>query len=224
MQVTPGVQQENYFSEDLRWPSRSQRFGWLVTIGIMIYIGFELNLQITAPMIAFPAMLIMIIMLLVILTLQQHLAVRIGPDSGASAIPTPGIFRRFRRNNATQPEEEWFGERRPLPVLRISYTIKTPISALAPGRRGARLARREHRIPLTDVERWYAARIPRMARFRRSSSISPVGFERDAVTIELKDGQKLTLSTELQPVFLRAMGLARVDAERQTRVPIREEL
>lgn len=213
-----GVRQENYFSEDLRWPSRSQRFGWLVTIGIMVYIGFELNLQITAPAIAIPAMVIMIVLLLVILTLQQHLSVRIGPDSGEPAIPVLGRFRR--KDDTGSP----FGTPGPAPVLWVSYTIKTPISALAPGRRGARLARRDEKVPLTDVERWYASRISRMAWLRRSQSVFAVGFERDAVTVELNDGRKLVLPTHLQPVLLEALNLARVDAERQTRAPVREEL
>jgi hypothetical protein len=220
IQVTTAVRQENFFSEDLRWPSRSQRFGWLVTISIMTYIGFELNLQVTAPMIAFPAMVIMILVLLVSLTLQQHLSVRIGQESGDPVIPVRNWLRRRQRDEDERP----FGQRRPTPVLRISHTIKTPVSALAPGRRGGRLARREERIPMEEVERWYASRIPRGVWFRRKPGIFAAGLERDAVTVELRDGRRLTLATRLQPVLLEALSLARVEAERQTRAPVREEL
>ncbi|HEX2280165.1 MAG TPA: hypothetical protein VHG52_00255, partial [Thermomicrobiales bacterium] len=151
-----------YFSEDQRWPTRSQRFGWVVGLGVAIFVVFELNLHRSAPLAGFTAMSVLVLVLLVVLTFQQRLSVRIG--SGAAGVPVRSVAKRFwQRATKAVPgvDEPATGDE---PVLRVAYSAKSPLSALSPGRRGSRLGRKERRIPLSEVTSWSADQMPLIPR------------------------------------------------------------
>lgn len=210
-----------YFSEDQRWPTRSQRFGWVVAVGIAAFIVFELNLHRSAPLLGFAIMLMLVLLLLVVLTLQQRLVVRIG--SGASGIPGQVVAKRFwQRATRTLPtaDEQAINDD---PVLRIDYRAKGPVSALSPGRRGARLGRRDRRIPLSEVASWSADRVPL---FPRGDLRFSVGAHRDAVTVVLSSGERLTVPTQHRASFLEALSAAKVDSVKREReaTAAREEI
>jgi hypothetical protein len=214
-----------YFNEDQRWPSKSQRFGWLVGIGAALFVAFQLNLHLFAPLYAVPVLLVLLAILLTVLTLQQRLSVRIGieVESGTSA----PVVRRFWRRAAqvaplvpsTDPEDR-------LQVMRIDYVFKSPVSALAPARRGSRLGRERLHIPMSDVASWSASRVSLLAVVRPGRSTFPVGLQRDAVKIVLEDGRRLTIPTRSQPELLAALSAAKVDSVRQEQAAsvVREEL
>lgn len=202
-----------YFTEDQRWPSKSQRFGWLVVMGIALFIAFQLNLHLVAPLYAVPVLLLLLLLLLSVLTLQQRLTLRIGSEL-LDADDTP-VVRRFWRRAARAAPLVAADDDEPAQVIRITYVFKGPAASLAPGRRGARLGRDRQRIPLTDVQSWSASRLPLSALFRRGGSAFPVGMQREAVTLILEDGRRLMIPTRLQPALLDALSAAKVDSIRQ---------
>lgn len=214
-----------YFSEDQRWPSKSQRFGWLVGLGVILFIVFEMNLHLFAPLVAVPVLGLLMLVLVTVLTLQQRLSVRIGSEHEEDA-EAPVARRFLRRAARAVPLTQLAADADPVQVIRLTYALKSPVSALSPGRRGSRLGLRERHIPMSDVERWSATRLSGLAALRRGDSVYPVGFQRDAVTIVLADGERLTLPTGLQASFLEALSAAKVASVKQERAAtvLREEL
>jgi hypothetical protein len=214
-----------YFNEDQRWPSKSQRFGWLVGIGAALFVAFQLNLHLFAPLYAVPVLLALLAILLAVLTLQQRLAVRIGIDLEPGTV-APVVRRFWRRAAQVAPMVPSAVGDGPLQMMRIDYVFKSPVSALAPARRGARLGRERQHIPLSDVASWSASRLSLLAVVRPGPTTFPVGFQRDAVTIVLEDGRRLTVPTRRQPEFLAALSAAKVDSVRRERAAsvVREEL
>jgi hypothetical protein len=214
-----------YFSEEQRWPSKSQRFGWLVGIGSALFVAFQLNLHLFAPLYAVPVLLGLLAILVSVLTLQQRLVVRIG--TGVEADPITPVVRRFWRRAAQVapllPSTD--GDER-LQVRRIDHVVKSPVSALAPARRGSRLGRERLQIPMSDVVNWSASRLSLLAVVRPGSTTFPVGFQREAVTIILEDGRRLAVPTRRQPELLAALSAAKVDSVRQEQAAsvVREEL
>lgn len=219
--MRPGI----YFSEDQRWPSRSQRFGWLVGIGAALFVAFQLNLHLFAPLYAVPVLLVLLAVLLAVLTLQQRLAVRIGieMEPGTDA---PVVRRFWRRAAQAAPLVLSTEDDDRLQVMRVDYVFKSPVSALAPARRGSRLGRERLHIPMSDVAGWSASRVPLLAAIWPGRSAFPVGLRREAVTIVLEDGRRLTVPTRRQPELLAALSAAKVDSVRQERAAsvVREEL
>lgn len=215
-----------YFSEDQRWPSKSQRFGWVVALGVVLFIVLELNLHHFAPIAAAAVILVLVLILLTVLTVQQRLSVRIG--SAHDAVPGQAVIRRFwKRAARAAPVVTAPASDEPTPSIRIIHASKSPVSALSPGRRGSRLGTRERRVPLSDVENWSVDRLPLLPWLRRGGiSLYPVGSHRDAVTIVLSSGERLTLPTRLQVDFLEALSAAKVDTVKQERAAMarREEI
>lgn len=220
------MRQQEYFSEDQRWPSPSQRFGWLVVLGISLFVAFQLNLHLTAPLVAVPVMLLLLFLVLTVITLQQRLTVRIGLETESE--PSAPIAQRFwRRATKAVPLAAPPAEHTSIVVLRIDYRFRSPLSALSPGRRGARLGGNQQRLPLADINSWSASHMPLLAFLRRNMSTFPVGLQRDAVTLVLADGRKLTLPTNMQADLLRALSAAKVDSVRRqqpAKPVLREEL
>ena len=215
-----------YYSEDQRWPSKSQRFGWLIGMGVAIFIAFQLNLHLFAPLVAFPVLIVLLFLLLGVLTLQQRLTLRIGAEDLNAAV-APVVGRFWRRASRAVPRSAPAECTSRVPVLTITYRFKSPISALAPGRRGSRVGWLERQVSLAEVERWYAGRMPAGTPLLRAGRTFPVGFHRDAVAIILASGEKLTIPTRDQAAFLEALSTAKVDSVRQERAapqPVREEL
>jgi hypothetical protein len=219
------VQQNISFSEDQRWPTKSERYGWFIAMGIAIFVAVPLNLHLFAPLVAFPVLVLLIFLVLTVLTLQQRLVVRIGLLA-VDDDDSPLIGRFLRRAARAVPIAGSGSESDRVYAIRISYRFKSPISTLAPGRRGARIGRVERHVPLKDVERWYAGRMPAMTPFLRAGKAFPVGFHRGAVVIELASGEKLTIPTRDQPALLEALSATKVAAVRREQAParVREEL
>lgn len=215
-----------YFSEDQRWPSKSQRFGWLIGMGVAIFIAFQLNLHHFAPLVAFPVLVVLLFLLLGVLTLQQRLTLRIGTED-RNAADAPATRRFWRRASRAVPLSTAADDSELIQTVRITYRFKSPVSALAPGRRGSRVGWLERQVPLADVERWYAGRMPVLTPFLRAGRVFPVGFHRDAVVLVLAKGEKLTVPTRNQAALLEALSAAKVASVRQEREaprPVREEL
>lgn len=220
------MQQTVYFTEDQRWPTRGQRYGWFIAMAIAIFIAFQLNLHLFAPLYAIPVLVFLLFLLLTVITLQQRLTVRIGTVLEGDE-ETPLLRRVFRRASRAAPVATAADEVSVQQVLQIDYRFKSPVSTLAPGRRGARIGRVDRRIPLTDVERWHAGRVSPLTPFLRGGRTFPVGFHREAVVVELAGGERLTIPTRTQAALLEALSAAKVDsvrAERTPRVRVREEL
>jgi len=222
------VARESYFEEDQRWPSWSQRVGWLATPAVMIFILYQLNVHLFQPVAAGIVTLLLAAVFLTALTVQQRLVVRIGTArAGRLPIPVIPVLQRFRRRGHEQPEDETSdapaGEKI---VLTISYASKGPVSALSPGRRGARTGRRERQIAFDDIENWTTARMPALAVLRGSATTFPVGMHRDAVAVLLADGERLLLPTRSPADFLAALAAAKVDSLRkeEPRTYTREEI
>lgn len=219
--------QNVYFVEDQRWPSRSQRFGWLVAIGVAIFIVLELRLLASEPLVGSGILLVLLAAFLTAVTIQQRLAVRIGRDP--DALPGQMTVRRFwqRAVQAAPVDVREPGAIPAPPALRISYVSKGPLGALSPGRRGSRLARRERHIPMADIDNWSVGSLPRLIWLRKASpSRFPVGAERDAVLIVLTSGEKLVLPTQIPAIFIEALSTAKADSlkKEQVRQVIREEI
>lgn len=221
------VTQNVYFVEDQRWPSRSQRFSWLVAIGVIIFIIYELNLLAFEPLVASGILLVLLGAFLAAVTIQQRLTVRIGRN--LDALPGQLVVQRFwQRAVQAAPVEVDERDTRPAPpALRISYISKGPLSALSPGRRGSRLGRRERHIPMTEIENWSVGRLSRFVWLRRArASVFPVAAQRDAVLIVLSSGEKLSLPSQIPATFVEALSAARVDALKKepVRTVVREEI
>jgi hypothetical protein len=219
------VRRESYFREDQRWPSKSQRFGWLVGLGVILFIVFELKLHLFAPFFAAPVLLLLLLLLVTVLTLQQRLSVRIGMELEWEQ-DAPSSRRFWQRATRVVPLAPSSPEAEQVAMIHIRHSRKSPISALSPGRRGNRLGRRDQRIPLSEVESWSATYLSLLAVLRGGDAVFPVGMQRDAVTLLLSDGRRLNVPTELQPAFLQALSMAKVDSVKQVRAAtvIREEL
>ncbi len=186
------VARDVYFVEEQRWPSRSQRFSWLVAIGIVIFIIFELKMLVVEPLIASGILLVLLAAFLIAITVQQRLSVRIGRNLDAR--PGQVVVRRFwqRAVQAVPVRIEGDNPAPTQPALRISYVAKGPLWALSSRRRGSRLGRRERHIPLQDIESWSECRLSRFIWLRRArESVFPVGAQRDAVTMVLTSGESV---------------------------------
>lgn len=221
------MQQTVYFTEDQRWPSRGQRYGWFIAMAIAIFIAFQLNLHLFAPLAAIPVLLLLLFLLLTVITLQQRLTVRVGTVLEGDDETSP-LRRVFRRASRAAPVATAADEVSIQQVLQIDYRFKSPVSTLAPGRRGARIGRIARHIPLSDVERWYAGQVSPITPFLRAGRSFPVGFHREAVVVELAGGEKLTIPTRTQAALLEALSAAKVASvrkeQRPVRVRVREEL
>ena len=220
------VRPQQYFSEDQRWPTPSQRFGWLVVLGISLFVAFQLNLHLTAPLVAVPVMLLLLLLVLTVITLQQRLTVRIGLE--ADSEPDAPVAQRFwRKAVRVVPLAPTPVAHTSTVVLRIDYRVKSPLSALSPSRRGARLGGNQQRLTLSEIDNWSAGHMPLLAALRRNTSTFPVGLQRDAVMLVLVDGRKLTLPTRMQAELLQALSEAKVDSLRRqqpVKPVVREEL
>jgi len=219
--------QNVYFVEDQRWPSRSQRFSWLMAIGVVVFIIFELNLLAFEPLAGSGILLVLLGMSLVAITVQQRLSVKIGRD--LDALPGQLVVQRFwRRAVQAAPVEFEELDLRPAPAaLRIVYISKGPLAALSPGRRGSRLGRRDCHIPMDEIENWSVGSLPRFVWLRRArASVFPVGAQRDAVVVVLKSGEKLMIPSQIPATFIEALSAAKVDSlkKEQVRPVIREEI
>lgn len=197
------------FSEDRRWPSKSQRFGWVVVAGIAIFIAFQLNLHRSMPAVAAAVLLVLIALLLVVLTVKRRLVIRIG--NAGDVTPVRETVRRFwqRATRALPVESDPVDDELVLTV-HIVYTSRGPRSALSPGRRGSRLGRWEREIPLSAIETWSTDQLSFISLLRPRGNVFPVGAHRDAVTLVLEDGERLTLPTRRQAEFLAALSAAKV--------------
>lgn len=219
--------QNVYFVEDQRWPSRSQRFGWLVVVGVAIFIVLELRLLANEPLVGSGILLVLLGAFLAAVTIQQRLSVRLGRD--LDALPGQLMAQRFWQQTVQAvPLEVGEPNAGPAPpVLRISYVSKGPLAMMSPGRRGSGMARRERHIPMDEIENWSVGSLPRLVWLRRAtSSRFPVGAERDAVLIVLTSGEKLLLSTQIPATFVEALSAAKVDSLKKERVKpvVREEI
>lgn len=196
-----------YFAEEQRWPSRSQRSGWIVAVSIVAFSAYQLNLHRFAPLLAGVLLLVLLAVALTVLTIQQRLSVRIASESG--------IARRvLRRANPDAPL-----------TIQLVYMSKGPVSTISPNRRGSRLGRRDRRIELNEVENWSIDRLPLFP--RRGGSAYRVGGQRDVVTFVLISGERLTIPTRIPATLVKALAEARVDSvkqQQQAAPVVREEL
>lgn len=216
-----------YFTEEQRWPTRSQRFGWLVVIGVAIFIVYELKLLAFEPLVGSLVLLALLGVFLAAITVQQRLTVRLGRN--LDGLPGEQSVRRFweRAIQVVPLAIEGQDDQPSQPALRISYISKGLLGTLSPGRRGSRLGRRERHIAVDQIESWKNGRMPRLVWLRRANpSVFPVGTQRQAVVIVLVSGERLIVPTLIPEIFLEALAAAKADSVKKERVRtvVREEI